>query len=212
MPTARSKAKPPATSGAAILARIKPQKRVESCLITLRADLVRDFDREDEKLTSMKRDAVGNSNRLNGGEPDTPAIRAQARKVRKIEDQIVDSQTEFSFESLGKDAWAALTANHPPRPNQFDQLVGYNRDGVLDALVRACIVSPVFEDCMAEPDDGQPCPHDDCGSWQQLEKFIPPSEWRELRDTANLANSGVVDPPKSLLASQILDRRATASE
>lgn len=211
MPKARSKTQP--SSGAAILARVKPQKRVETCLITLRADLVRDFEREDEKLAGMKADAAGNTNRLNGGaEPDSPAIRTQARKVRKIEDQIVDSQTEFTFESLGKDAWGALTANHPPRANQFDQLVGYNRDAVLDGLVRACIVSPVFEDCTAEPKDGQPCPHDDCGSWQQLEKVIPPSEWRELRDTANLANSGVVDPPKSLLASQILDRRANASE
>ena len=202
-------AKPNPLDGAAMLARVKPKRRVERTAVCLRADLVAELDAEDEKLGDLKVEAMGNTNRLNpGGEPDSPAIRAQARKVRKIEDQIVDSQVTFAFESRNKDEWAALTADYPPRrDNQFDQLVGYHREQVLDALVRECMIEPVFTDC-ADPE----CTHDECGSWQQLVKVINPAEWKELKDTANLANSGVVDPPKSQLASLVLDRRASGSK
>lgn len=218
MTTARTRKAPDAKKvdpldGAAILGRIKPKRRVERTSVCLRADLASALEAEDSELERLMREAAGNSNRMNpGGEVDSPAIRAQARKVKKIEDQIVDSQVTFAFESRNKDEWSALTARFAPRPdNQFDQLVGYQRDQVLDALVRECMIEPVFEDC-AQGTPEQPCAHDDCGSWQQLVKVINPAEWKELKDTANLANSGVVDPPKSLLASRILDRRKTASE
>lgn len=199
--------------GAAILARVKPQRRRESTTVCLRADLVSAFEAEDAELVRLKVEAAGNTNRLNSGaEPDSEAIRAQARKVQKIENQIVDSQTTFVFEARNKDEWAEITANHPPRKkNQMDLMVGYDRDAVITTLVRECMVQPVFADCTVQEETGQPCAHEDCGSWQQLVKVINPSEWNELRDTANLANSGVVDPPKSLLASRILDRRGPAS-
>lgn len=196
-------------TGAAVLARVKPKRRVERTQVCLRADLIAEFQTEDAELLRLKSEAAGNTNRMNpGADPDSPSIRTQAQKVRKLEDQIVDSQVDFAFESRNKDEWAALTADHPPRKdNQVDQMVGYDRDGVLDALVRACLIEPAFEDC-----DDRECSHDDCGSWQQLVSVISPGEWRELRDTANLANTGVVDPPKSVLASRILTRRDKGSE
>ena len=205
----KTAAPPKVETGAEILGRIRPQRRVEQTSVCLRADLISEFEAQDLKLGELKADAMGNSNRkAPGGEPDSAEIRKQARVVRALEDQIVDSQVEFTFQSLNKDEWTALTANHPPRPdNHVDQLVGYHRERVLDGLVRACMIAPTFDDCAA---DG--CEHEGCGSWQQLVKVVNPAEWRELKDTANLANSGVVDPPKSLLASQILDRRKTASE
>ena len=205
----KAAAAPKVETGAEILGRIRPQRRVEIARVCLRADLIGEFETEDEELGRLKAEAMGNSNRLNpGGEPDSTAIRAQARKVRKIETQIIESLVEFSFQSLNKDEWTALTANHPPRgDNQVDQMTGYHRGEVLDALVRACLIAPTFEDCADKA-----CKHDDCGSWQQLVKVIKPSEWRELTDAANLANSAVVDPPKSLLASLTLDRRRTVSE
>lgn len=206
-PAAKKKAADP-MDGAAILARVKPQRRRESTTVCLRADLVSAFEAEDAELVRLKMESAGNTNRLNSGaEPDSEAIRAQARKVQKIENQIVDSQTTFVFEARNKDEWAEITANHPPRKkNQMDLMVGYDRDAVITTLVRECMVQPVFADC-----DEPGCTHEDCGSWQQLVKVINPSEWNELRDTANAANSGVVDPPKSLLASRILDRRGPAS-
>lgn len=202
-------APPKMETGAEILGRIRPQRRVERTSVCLRADLIAEFEAEDLRLGQLKADAMGNPNRkVSGGEPDSADIRKQARVVRKIEDQIVDSQVEFVFQSLNKDEWTALTASHSPRPdNQVDQMIGYHREKVIDSLVRKCMIAPTFEDC-----DDRDCDHEACGSWQQLVAVISPSEWRELKDTANLANSGVVDPPKSLLASQILDRRRTASE
>lgn len=208
-------------SGAALLARVKPRRRRESTVVCLRADLIAEWQTEDAKLREMQGLRAGNGNRLNPGTPtvedaeksgDT-ALRAQARKVRKIETQIEDSQTEFVFEQMNKDEWSALSAEFPPRKdNQVDHIVGYNRDEILDEMVRRCLIRPTFEDCV--DDEGNPrrdCDHEECGTWQQLVKTISPSEWRELRDTANLANSGVVDPPKSVLASLILDRRASGS-
>lgn len=213
MSNTRKKKAPATVSGADVLARVKPQRRVEKTHVCLRADLIAEFQSEDRKLEEMKAELLGKSNRMHPGtDPDSPEIRTQARKVRKLEEQIEASQVEFAFESRNKDEWAALTADHPPRKdNQFDHMVGYDRDAVLDALVRECMVSPTFEDCTQGTRE-EPCTHEDCGSWQQLVAVINPAEWRELRDTANLANSGVVDPPKSPLASRILDRRKTASE
>jgi hypothetical protein len=56
-----------------------------------------------------------------------------------------------------------------------------------------CLIDPVFDD----------------ESWTELTKIINIGEWRELRDVVNSVNRGVVDAPKSALASQILGRRAT---
>lgn len=215
----KTAAAPKAETGAEILGRIRPQRRVESTTVCLNASLVREFEAADAELVQLMGQAGGNSNRLNPGasveaaeKSEDTTLRAQARKVRKLEQAIVDSQVEFTFTSINKDEYASLTADHPPRrTDRLDQLVGYHRDNVLDAMVRSSLTSPVFEDCFGETDDpDEPCKHEDCGTWQQLVGVINPSEWGELRDTANLANSGVTDAPKSVLASRILDRLASA--
>lgn len=218
MPRTSKKAPPAPESGAAILARVKPRRRRESTLVCLRADLLRDWETEDAALRELQTQRAGNINRLNPGTSTEDTldeaeksghadIRAQARKVRKIEQQIEESQIEFVFEQMNKDEWSALLDEHPPREdNQVDHIVGYDREAVLEALVYRCLVQPVFERC-EEPG----CDHSECGTWEQLTGTISPSEWRELRDTANRANSGVVDPPKSVLASLILDKRASGS-
>lgn len=198
-------------TGAAILARVNPQRRVESTQVCLRSDLVAEFHAEDAKLVEMRQQAAA-GNRNAGGVVDGDDIKAQARKVRKLEDAIVDAQVTFVFTGMSKDAFRTLTDSLPPRKgNQIDQMVGYDRDGVMEAMVRQSMTSPTFEDCTEGTPD-EPCEHTDCGSWQQLVAVINPSEWGELRDTANLANSAVVDAPKSQLASLILDRRSAASQ
>lgn len=208
-PAKKAAAAPPKIeSGADILARVNPQRRVESTSVCLRADLVREFHEADAELGRLRTDAAA-GNRLAGGVVETDEIKAQARKVRKIEAEIEASVVTFTFTGLRKDEFRALCDGHPPRKgNQLDLMSGYNRDVVVDQLVRQSLTTPVFEDCLTE--HGTPnreCDHETCGTWQQLVNTINPSEWAELRDTANQANSAVVDIPKSLLASQILDRR-----
>lgn len=203
-----------AETGSDILKRIQPQRRTERTTICLNSQLIREFQEAEAKLVEMMGASSGNSNRLNTGasvesaeESDDTTLRAQARKIRAIEQKIVDSQVEFVFMARNKGEFTALCADHPPRPNnQLDQIIGYHRDQVIDAMVRASLVSPVFEDCR-----DRECDHTGCGTWQQLESVVNPSEWGELRDTANDANSEVNDAPKSALASRILDRRASTS-
>lgn len=205
-----------AETGAELLGRINPQRRVEETSVCLNANLITEFQREDAKLAEMM--AGGNPNRLNPGtaavssvddalENGTADVKAQARKVRKLETAVQDALVRFVFTALNKDEFRALCDNFPPRRGQqLDQVVGYDRDAAMDALVFRSLTSPTFEECT-----DRECTHDDCGTWQQLTKVINPAEWGELRDTANLANSGVVDAPKSALASLILDKRASTS-
>lgn len=225
----RKTAPPRVETGADILKRINPQRRVETTTVCLNSSLLREFQEADIKLVELVGATTANPNRLNPGvvmeqaeKSEDPDIRAQARKVRKIEDAIVDAQVEFTFTAMTKDDYANICAHHRPRQgDQIDLVVGYDRDAVLDAMVRASLTSPTFETCngCVEPtcnepscDHDQGCDHAECGTWEQLVSVINPSEWAALRDTANLANSGVNDSPKSVLASRILDRRATASQ
>jgi hypothetical protein len=85
----------------------------------------------------------------------------------------------------------------------MDAFAGYNRDAVVDAAIRECLVSPTFTDCL-EP----ACDHTACGSWQQLEAVCNPSEWAELRRTVDEVNSATNTVPKSPLASLILGKPA----
>lgn len=203
--TAAAPTKP--ESGADILARVQPQRRVESTMVCLRADLVAQFHEADAVLAQLRAEAAASGNRLASGARETDEMRKQARVVRKLEQQIVDAQVTFTFTGMRKDEFRALCDDHPPRKgNHMDHMVGYDREAVVEAMVRQSLTAPTFEDCT-----DRECEHADCGTWQQLISVINPSEWGELRDTANLANSSVVDAPKSVLASQILDRRSSAS-
>lgn len=200
----------PAQTGADILSRVKPKRRRETADICLRADLIAEFHKEDAALNELKLQ-VNVRNRMHPGSEavaESDEYVAQAKKVRKLEQAILAAMVQFTFESMSKDEWRALLDNHPPRGgNQMDHLVGYDRDTVLDLMVRRSLVSPVFEDC-ALPE----CEHEDCGTWEQLVSVINPAEWGELRDASNLANSAVVEAPFSELASRTLDRRASGSK
>lgn len=206
---AKAAAPAPQETGADILGRVKPKRRRETADICLNASLIADFQREDERLNELKLQ-VNVSNRMNPGAEvmaESDEYVAQAKAVRKIEQAIKASMVTFTFESMNKDEWRALLDNNPPRPgDRMDAVLGYDRDTVLDLLVRRSLVSPEFADC-----DVDGCDHEDCGTWQQLMEIINPAEWGELRDAANLANSAVVDAPFSRLASQTLDKRASGS-
>jgi hypothetical protein len=191
-------------NGAELLARIKPRFREESTQICLRPDLLDEWGEADEALKASKaKDMV--SGRLAGGV--SAETKKLAKRVQELEEQIEQVAITCRFRAMSKDRWQALIDNHPPRAgDQMDLFAGYNRDAVLDAAVRVCLIDPVFADCTQEE-----CDHTECGTWQQFAASCNPSEWKELKDTVNSVNRGVVDLPKSVLASQILSSPGSGS-
>lgn len=195
---------PEPQSGAALLAKIRPRFREESTQICLRPDLLEAWEEANSAL-SQAQVADATAGRLaSGTSTDTKKL---AEKVAKIEAEIEESAIMFRFRAMAKDRWQEIVDAHPPRPrNDMDTFSGYNRDAVLDAAIRECIVDPVFDDC-----EKPGCDHSECGSWQQFTASCNPSEWLELRNTVNSVNRSVVDAPKSVLASQILSSRGSGS-
>jgi hypothetical protein len=196
------------TSGAEILARIKPKLREETVELCLASDLFEEWGAvQDELVASRQRDTSGN--RLADGE--SAKSRELAQKVKDVEARIAEHTIEVRLRAMSKDQWRALCDTYPPRKgDQLDAYAGYNRSAVLDDAVRKCMVDPVFADCVDEDDEPRDdCDHTECGTWQQFESTLNPGEWQALVDTANSVNRGVVEAPKSELASRILARRAT---
>jgi hypothetical protein len=193
------------TSGADLLRKIQPVKRRETTLVCLRADFIADLIREDKVLAEMQTEDQAKAGKRLAAGGYSEETKKQARKVRKIEKVVESNSMEFEFEAMGKDRWRELCDDNPPRQgNQMDSFIGHNRDAVLDAAVRECLVSPTFEDCATIPTTPPDCPHTGCGSWQELVRILNPSEWQELKDTVAKANSAVVDDPKSVVASRVL--------
>lgn len=192
-------------TGAEMLARVKPQPRIEETTICLRPDLLAKWEDAQADLQEMQvADAVGGK-RIGTGH--SAELKKQAKYVQELEAEIDATQTTFVFEGMNKDRWQALCDEHPPRKgNEMDFYVGYQRDSVTDESVRKCLLTPVFLDCVVKG-----CEHDECGSWQQLTKTINPGEWAELRTATQKANRAVVSPPKSGLASQVLAKGGTTS-
>lgn len=194
------------TSGADLLARIKPKLREESTQLIMDNERLDEWTKLQEELAES-RDKDMSGNRLSDGE--SAKTKRLAKKVSELEDEIAAHSPTFRFRAVSKDKWRALCDDNPPRKGDIvDAHVGYNRDAVLDQAVRMCMIDPVFEDCAKMLAD-EPCDHTDCGSWQQFETVCNPNEWQELVDTVNSVNRGVVDAPKSALASRILGKPGT---
>lgn len=198
-------------SGAALLARIRPRMRETTTQLCLRPDLLEAWEDAVQEL-ALEKETGGGQARLASGV--SKKVAKLADEVARLEQEIDDTAVVFRLRAVSKDKWQELLADNPPRKdNQVDQFYGGNRDAVLDAAVRLCMFDPVFEDCEVEPDDeGNPCPHEDCGSWQQFIAVCNTSEWKELRNAVNSVNGAVVDPPKSELASLIRSSNASGSK
>lgn len=195
---------PETTSGAELLARIKPTLLEESVEIVMGNDLLAEWEALQENLLeSREKDQAGN--RLADRHKESPRTRELAEQVAAVEDKIADQAVKVTFRSMTKDRWRAVCDTHPPRPEDLlDMQAGYNRDAVLDDAVRKCMIEPVFADCT-----DRACQHTECGTWQHFESVVSPGQWERLKDTVNSANRGVVDAPKSVLASRILRRPAS---
>ena len=174
-------------NGAELLARIRPRLAEEATEICLRPDLIDEFREAEAALTEEI------ANRGGGRLGDKPVDHTDAaQRVRDLEEQIQAASVTFRFRALPKAEFRALCDDHPPRKgDEMDHMVGYNRTAVLDALVRSSLYDPVFDDA----------------SWAEFLDTVSTGEWEELRSTANSVNRGVVEPPKSGLASRILSQR-----
>lgn len=180
-------------NGDDLLARIKPKLRRIRHQVCLRPDLLDQWQDASDELKAA-RDAA-TTGRLNSEE--TSALRGYAETVKAIEDEMDAVSPWFEFEALSIPQYQALVAEHPPREgDQMDLYAGHNRDAVLDALVRRCLVDPVFSD----------------EGWATFLETCAPAEWSALRSAVTEANGGTVKPPKSRLASRLLAGPANDSE
>jgi hypothetical protein len=161
----------------------------------MRPDLLEAHEAAAEALAASRVDDAGAGRLANGGV--SAKTKKAAEAVRAIEAEIAENVIVFKLRAMPQDKWRSLCDNHPPRQsNDMDFMVGYNRDAVTDASVRACLYDPVFDE----------------SSWAQFMSVCNPSEWNELRHAATLANQAVVDAPKSVLASQILEKPGRGSK
>ena len=179
-------------NGAELLARIRPTLPEEATEICLRPDLMDEYREAESALTEAL------ANRSNARLADKPVDKSvAAQRVKDLEEQIQAASVTFRFRAIPKDEFRALCDDHPPRKgNELDTYMGYNRDAVLDAAVRACMIDPVFDDA----------------SWAEFVAVVNGGEWEELRRVVNSVNRGVHDAPKSVLASRILTKGGVGSE
>lgn len=207
-------------NGAELLKSIQPQMAEVSCKVCLRPDLLNEYNTEVEELDRLREEgdrlrkqaeaSKGGrmASRKSPGELENERQqREAAERVRAVEERMAEYEVEFVFHGIPKDKWRDLVDANPPREdNQFDLLAGYNRDTLLDELVRPSLVDPEFDDCA-----DQDCAHEDCFTWQYLAKLLNAGQWNRLRENARMANDGVAEVPKSRTASDILSKVAAAS-
>ena len=73
-----------------------------------------------------------------------PELRAQ---IAAIKDHMVDSQVEFKFRALSRNAYAVLLKDNPPKEDdKIDEQNGFDFDAVTDALMRRGLVEPKLDD------------------------------------------------------------------
>lgn len=197
-------------NGAELLAQIQPQLAEVTIKLCLRPDLLNEYNTAVQELEELRaeggrlrKQAEGSkggrmASRKSPAERENDAQQEQAaRKVRDIEERMAEFEAEFTFQGIPKDEWRDLVDSHPPREgHQVDLFTGYNRDAVLDQLVRPSLVDPEFDDV----------------SWKQLCDLLNAGQWNRLREAAAQANDGVAEVPKSQTASDILSRVAAASK
>lgn len=171
--------------GAALLAKIKPRLAEDWYEVSLRPDLQAAFEEAYSDYLESKTADAQRTGTVGAGAVSPETVRRK-KKAERIRQQIIDASVRFVFRGLPRDEFRALCDEHPPRDgNQYDVYMGYDRQAVSDALVRTCLVDPVFDDA----------------SWAELLTIIGAGQWDKLREKAESVNGAVVQaPPKALLA------------
>jgi hypothetical protein len=72
-----------------------------------------------------------------------PELRAE---IKALQEQMADSQMEFTFRALSRNAYAGLIKDNPPKPDdKIDENNGFDWDEVTEALVRRGLISPALD-------------------------------------------------------------------
>lgn len=121
---------------------------------------------------------------------------ASGTRSRELAEQIETLRAQMQANMLTvrvrqlqpRKAYRDLKLAHPPREgNDRDRVVGANEDTFFDALVRACVVEPVFSDAQ----------------WERFNSALSDGQWQELVTAAWAVNERSVDVPFSRAASQV---------
>ena len=167
---------------------------VRSAVVPLRGDLLDEVDRlEDELLLAEAEDA-----RLNR-QPQAPAI---ADRILALEAQARESECRFTFEGLGRGAYAKLSAAHPAtdqqRADMPDVTLEWNPETFPPALLAASCVEPAELAGNVE-------------EWTEIHENYSVGQVNRVWAACSIANAGVAESPNSQLASVAQRRRSSAS-
>lgn len=163
-----------------VVAHVKP--RTASVRLCLRGDLAREHERlEGELAEARRRDDETN-------EPNqAPAL---ARRIKDIEAQMRDDETEFVFTAIGTTAWSDLLAAHPPTKEQRATMrVDHNPDTFPQEAIAASLVDPAD----ATVDEVE-----------ALRAKLSIGQWSQLWTACLQANVGGETPGESSSASEVL--------
>lgn len=118
--------------------------------------------------------------------PGAGSLAGYARKaeleqqIDAVREQMLDATQTFTLRSLSDRAYSDFLAEHQPRAEDLaDMRVGYNRETMGPALLRACLVDP-------QPTDEQ---------WEEMRNVISPGEWSKLDKAARDLNFVTVNIP-----------------
>lgn len=156
-----------------------PEDTVDICL---RGDLVAKYNTLHQQLVAIPDPQPGSESLAgNSTKADLQAqIDAAGKQMRR-------STKTFQLRALSDRAFSKFRDQHPPRPeDRRDMLVGYNRETLGPALVRACLVDP-------KPSSEQ---------WEKLRDVLSPGEWSKLDRAVTNLNFSEINVPFSSAASQ----------
>jgi len=154
----------------------------------MRADLL-------DRISTLEEEAAREAavDKSENRDPVAPGI---ARQIQALEQELADSEVEFTFQALGRRAYAALVTGNPPTEAQKTQAeaqgvpLTYNSDTFPPLLLTASCVAP--EGTTLE---------DMTDLWDNWSDGQLGPMWRACL-TANMGSADV--GPKSLIASAIL--------
>jgi hypothetical protein len=164
----------------------KPVQR--TVRIPMRADLVDEISVL-EQQARRERDIDARENR----DPVAPRL---AERIRELDDQLAASEVAFTFRGIGRRAYQALIAAHPPTDEQQASardagvVLSYNPDTFPPALLAAACILPEGA-TLADMTD----------IWETWSEGQASQLWTAVL-TANMGSADV--GPKSLIASEIL--------
>lgn len=155
-----------------------PEDTVDICL---RGDLVAVYHKLQQQLAAVQDPPPGS-----GSLAGNPAKLELQQQMDSVAAKMRSRTKTFRLRALGDRAYSDFLALHPPRPeDRRDMLLGYNRETLGPALIRACLIDP-------KPSAEQ---------WEKMRDVISAGEWSKLDKTARELNFAEINIPFSSAAS-----------